>query len=129
MEERNIFRNLSPLDHRYYLTNRDLFEKLSDYISEQASISYCVAAEASLLKAYVKRFFNGNPDYLTAIDALQTSIEPEEVYAEEEKTQHNIRALVNVIKRKLPHELIPFVHLGATSVDILDTALSMRMRD
>jgi len=30
----------------------------------------------------VKRFFNGNPDYLTAIDALQTSIEPEEVYAE-----------------------------------------------
>jgi len=129
MEERNIFRNLSPLDHRYYLANRDLFEKLSDYISEQASISYCVAAEASLLKAYVKRFFNGNPDYLTAIDALQTSIEPEEVYAEEEKTQHNIRALVNVIKRKLPHELIPFVHLGATSVDILDTALSMRMRD
>jgi len=36
---------------------------------------------------------------------------------------------VNVIKRKLPDELKPYVHLGATSVDILDTANAMRLRD
>ncbi|MDC7126701.1 MAG: lyase family protein, partial [Spirochaetales bacterium] len=56
-------------------------------------------------------------------------ISPEEVYAEEEKTQHNIRALVNVMKKKVPDELKPFIHLGATSVDILDTASSMKYRD
>ncbi len=129
MEERNIFRNLSPLDHRYYLANRELFETLADYMSEEAGIRYCVAAEASLLKAYVRRFFKGEPEYLKIIDALPSTIDPAEVYEEEEKTQHNIRALVNVIKRKIPKELSPYVHLGATSVDILDTALSMRVRD
>jgi adenylosuccinate lyase len=53
---------------------------------------------------------------------------PEEVYAEEEKTRHNIRALVNVLKRKVPPAIAPLVHLGATSVDILDTSLAYRMK-
>ncbi|MBT3275979.1 MAG: adenylosuccinate lyase, partial [Spirochaetales bacterium] len=52
-----------------------------------------------------------------------------EVYSEEEKTQHNIRALVNVMKSKISDELKPYVHLGATSVDILDTAFALRIRD
>ena len=51
-----------------------------------------------------------------------------EVYAEEEKTRHNIRALVNVLKRKLPEELAPLAHLGATSADILDSALAYRIK-
>jgi adenylosuccinate lyase len=37
--------------------------------------------------------------------------------------------LVNVLKRKVDEDIAPLIHLGATSVDILDTALSMRMRD
>jgi adenylosuccinate lyase len=36
---------------------------------------------------------------------------------------------VNVLKRKLPSRARPFVHLGATSVDILDTAAALRYRD
>jgi adenylosuccinate lyase len=55
-------------------------------------------------------------------------VEAAEVYAEEEKTRHNIRALVNVLKTKTPPETAPLVHLGATSVDILDTGLSWRIR-
>jgi adenylosuccinate lyase len=55
-------------------------------------------------------------------------VDPAEVYAEEEKTRHNIRALVNVLKKKVPRDIAPLVHLGATSVDILDTALSCRIR-
>ena len=51
------------------------------------------------------------------------------MYPEEAKTQHNVRALVNVLKRHLPEEVRPFVHLGATSADILDTAAGLRYRD
>jgi adenylosuccinate lyase len=36
---------------------------------------------------------------------------------------------VNVLKRRLPREVRPFVHLGATSADILDTASALRCRD
>ncbi|HUX12716.1 MAG TPA: lyase family protein, partial [Spirochaetia bacterium] len=59
---------------------------------------------------------------------LPAAITPTEVYAEEEKTQHNVRALVNVMKRKVPDNIRHFVHLGATSVDILDTAAALRVR-
>ena len=64
-----------------------------------------------------------------AIAALESAVAPDEVYEEEQKTQHNVRALVNVIKRHLPPSLAPLVHLGATSVDILDTAAALRYKE
>jgi adenylosuccinate lyase len=128
MEARNIFLNLSPLDHRYYLSNRALFDRLSSYISEEASIRFCVKAEAALMKAHLFARKMLTQDREKAIDALAAKIDPSEVYAEEEKTKHNIRALVNVMKKKLDAELSPFVHLGATSVDILDTAAALKLK-
>ena len=129
METRNIFKNISPLDHRYYLSNRELFDNLSLYLSEDASIRYCVKVEAALLKAHIYEDPLKDRKYILDADLLEKKVEPDEVYREEEKTQHNIRALVNTIKKYLPDEIRHFVHLGATSVDILDTAASLRIKD
>ncbi|MDA3958221.1 lyase family protein [Oceanispirochaeta sp.] len=129
MENRSIYRNISPLDHRYYQSNRELFEDLSDTLSEEATVAYCVKAEMALLKTHIKLQNLGDQSLIDSLDEIEKSITPEEVYKEEEKTQHNIRALVNVINQKVPEKLKPWVHMGATSVDILDTANSMRMRD
>ncbi len=129
MEERSIFDSLSPLDHRYYLANRALFDSLSLYLSEEASIRYCIKVEIELVKSHVRLSLDGDKELLAALDSVESNVSPDEVYAEEEKTQHNIRALVNVLKRKVPSQAAPFVHLGTTSVDILDTAQAMRMRD
>ncbi len=129
MEARNIFKNLSPLDHRYYLSNRDLFESLSNYLSEEAVVRYCLKVEIALLKMHVKMNVSDYHTYDDVLDKLESEITPEEVYLEEEKTRHNLRALVNVIKRKIPAGISNYVHLGATSVDILDTAQALRMRD
>ncbi|HAK45788.1 MAG TPA: adenylosuccinate lyase [Spirochaeta sp.] len=129
MEDKSIFRNISPLDHRYYLSNKAVFDDLADYISEEASIMYCIKAESALLKSHMSLQGDKYGSLFKTVDSLTDSIEPEEVYAEEEKTQHNIRALVNIMKAKVPDELKPFIHLGATSVDILDTASSMKYRD
>lgn len=129
MEERSIFHCLSPLDHRYYLANRELFDQLTCYLSEEASIEYCIKVEIALLKSHVRLNLKDRFDLMAVLDTVEAEISPAEVYEEEEKTQHNIRALVNVLKRKVPPEVAPYVHLGATSVDILDTAQSMRIRD
>ncbi len=129
MEDKSIFRNISPLDHRYYLSNKALFDDLADYISEEAGITYCIKAETALLKSHMSLDKERYGHFFDEIDKITASITPEEVYAEEEKTQHNIRALVNVMKQKVPDELKPLIHLGATSVDILDTASSMKYRD
>jgi adenylosuccinate lyase len=129
MENRSIYRNISPLDHRYYQSNKELFEALSDRLSEEATVAYCVKAEMALLKTHIKLQNLGDQSLIDSLDAIESSITPEEVYKEEEKTQHNIRALVNVINKRVPENLKPWVHMGATSVDILDTANAMRMRD
>jgi len=48
---------------------------------------------------------------------------------EEARTRHDVRALVNVIRAQVPEEAKRFVHLGATSYDIVDTANALRYRE
>ena len=136
MESRGIFLNLSPLDHRYSLSSPELYRSLSAILGEEAAVRYCARVEAALLKALLRH--TATPGQPTAVDsaALVDSIDeaaaridPAQVYEEERKTRHNIRALVNVMKPLLPPPVRPLLHLGATSVDILDTAASLRYRD
>jgi adenylosuccinate lyase len=128
METRPVFDNLSPLDHRYYEANPELFDSLSGYLSEAASIRFCVQVEVALLLAHLARTGMDTDLNRAAAAKLPDLVSPDEVYDEERETKHNIRALVRVIKRHLPDELSPLVHLGATSVDILDTAMALRVR-
>jgi len=125
MEARNIFQSISPIDHRYSISENTLFKSLVPWISEEASIAACVKAEIALIHAHLA--VRGKMTDSIREELKNCAVDPQEVYAEEEKTNHNIRALVNVLKRKVPPEIAPLVHLGATSVDILDTSLSWRI--
>jgi adenylosuccinate lyase len=128
MEARVIFQNISPIDHRYSVSEKALFDSLGAWISEEAAIASHAKAEIALVAAHLKVRGGLTPALEAALAEAGAGIDPAEVYAEEEKTRHNIRALVNVLKRRVPPETAPLVHLGATSVDILDTALAYRMR-
>jgi adenylosuccinate lyase len=129
MASYGVYDSLSPLDHRYRVSNPNLHEELAHYLGEAALVRYETAVEAALLKAHARRVGRLSPEHEDAIDALTEKVTGDQVYAEEEKTRHNIRALVNVIQRHLPEDLAPLVHLGATSMDILDTANALRYRD
>ncbi|MBQ9631018.1 MAG: adenylosuccinate lyase [Treponema sp.] len=128
METRSIFQNISPLDHRYSKSEASLYKKLSSHLSEDAVSTSLAKAEIALLKAHL--FMQGklNKESKEYLDKIDFSSLSEEIYEEEEKTQHNIRALVNVLKRKVPESMAPLVHLGATSADILDSSLAMRIK-
>jgi adenylosuccinate lyase len=128
MLERSVFQNISPLDHRYSISEKEIFDAVSAWLSEEASIHACLKAEAALVAAHLRERGRLDETARRQLGEALNSVTPEEVYAEEEKTHHNIRALVNVLKRKMPDELNPLVHLGATSVDILDTSLAYRMK-
>jgi len=125
MEARDIFKNISPIDHRYSVSEASVYDSLVPWISEEALISSCIKAEIALVFAHLKVRGELTPAIRAELEKCTAS--PEEVYAEEEKTRHNIRALVNVLKTKVPAKIAPLVHLGATSVDILDTSLSWRI--
>lgn len=53
----------------------------------------------------------------------------DEVYEEEKKTGHVVRALVNCIARMVSSDAARFVHLFATSADITDTANALRFQE
>jgi adenylosuccinate lyase len=125
---RTIFRNISPIDHRYSISEQELFDQLVPWLSEEASVAACVKAETALVIAHLSVRGRLTAGLRADLEKAAAQIESAEVYAEEEKTRHNIRALVNVIKQKVPPDTAPLVHLGATSVDILDTSLSWRMK-
>ena len=129
METRPVFRNLSPIDHRYYDANEQAFGELADYLSEEAAVRYCTRVESALLRRHLEARGLLTHALAATVDGLESVVSSDEVYEEERVTRHNIRALVRVIKRHLPPEAASLVHLGATSVDILDTAAALRYRD
>ncbi len=126
--EKDIFLNISPLDGRYYRSNAELIDLLSAYLSERSVIRYEAAVEAALITVMERYGMVAKGSGRQMAEACK-SITPEEVYAEEEKTRHNIRALVNVLQRYVDGEIAPFIHLTATSEDITGTAFSLRVRD
>ncbi|MDR0474072.1 MAG: adenylosuccinate lyase [Treponema sp.] len=125
---RPIFENISPLDHRYSLSESSVFNALVPWISEEAVVRACVKAEIALITAHLAASGKLNLCVKAELERAGASIDPAEVYAEEEKTRHNIRALVNVLAKKVPADFAPLVHLGATSADILDTGFSWRIK-
>ncbi|MDR0389163.1 MAG: adenylosuccinate lyase [Spirochaetaceae bacterium] len=128
MEARNIFRNISPIDHRYSVSEKELFDALVPWLSEEAVVASCVKAEIALIIAHLSLRGTLSAGVRRSLETAGESVESGAVYREEEKTRHNIRALVNVLKTRVPPEFAPLVHLGATSVDILDTSLSYRVK-
>ncbi|GMO54563.1 MAG: lyase family protein [Termitinemataceae bacterium] len=129
MEMRSVFDNISPLDHRYSISEKNVFDNLGKYLSENASIEACIRCEIALIIAHLKVRNIYTEEKRILLEKAAASLSCEDVYKEEEKTHHHIRALVNVLKTKLSDELKPFVHLGATSADILDTSQSWRIKN
>jgi hypothetical protein len=48
----NPFDTASPLDARYYLADREFFERLPPYVSEGAQVKYLARVEAALPKCW-----------------------------------------------------------------------------
>lgn len=126
--DRDLFLNLSPLDHRYYVSNQVLFNQLAEFFSENAYIRFELKVEAALAKVLAKRGLC-SPMIADEIAQACEQVEPAAVYLEEEKTKHNIRALVNCIQGRVSEAAKPFVHFTVTSVDIMDSATAMRFKE
>ena len=116
------FEEFSPTDYRYAV------EELRGYLSEEAFLRYKARVEAAIAEVFSQRGLL-NEALAREIEEAASKVSPEEVYEEEKLTKHDIRALVNVMKRKVSDDAKPFVHLCATSYDIVDTANALRYRD
>jgi adenylosuccinate lyase len=113
---------ISPIDFRYW------DEKMAKFLSEDAFTRYKLRVELALVTVLC-RFGLCDQGVVDEIAAACGQVTTAEVYAEEGKTRHDIRALVNCIQRRVSPAARPFVHRGMTSYDVVDTANAGRYRD
>ena len=124
----NRFDAISPLDYRFVGGDSKLAKELQPYLSAAAVIRYQARVEGALALAMADA---GICERQTA-DAIARAadrVTPQDVADEETKTRHDVRAIVNVIRAHVPDDAKRFVHLGATSYDIVDTANALRYRE
>lgn len=116
------FDTIDPIDGRYYN------EEAARYLSERNRIAYQAKVEAALART-LSDFGICSKEIAEQIADAAQKVTAEAVYEEEQTTKHDIKALVNTIKKELPETAQPYVHFGATSYDIVSTAAALQMRD
>jgi len=115
------YNSIDPLDGRYY------DPEIATYLSERTRIAYQAYVEAALGHALAE-FGVCSKDIANEIEAATTRVTAEAVAELEKTTKHDVKALVDCIKSGLSTEAQPYVHFGATSYDIVATALSLQLR-
>ncbi len=112
---------IDPLDGRYY------DPEIAKYLSEASRIAYQAYVEAALARGLAE-FGICSEEIAGQIEEAAAKVTAEAVAEEEKTTKHDVKALVNCIKAGLPETAQPYVHFGATSYDIVATAMSLQLR-
>ncbi|MBI2140237.1 adenylosuccinate lyase [Candidatus Woesearchaeota archaeon] len=123
-----LFFSISPLDFRYYGRNKEVKDALLPYLSEEAFVKYLAKVESALAQTLAEK---GICSASTAdeISRACSQVTAQEVYLEEDRIKHNIRALANSIRKRVSDKAKPYVHFTTTSHDIICTADAARFKD
>lgn len=119
---------VSPLDYRYYGRSTKAFEALKPFVSENSRIQYFCRVELELVRALAAEGI-APKKAVEETEKAVLEVTAQEVYEEEDRIKHDIRALANCIRKKVSDETKPFIHLGATSYDIVDTGNALRYKE
>jgi adenylosuccinate lyase len=122
MKMRDLFDNISPVDYRYW------DEEVANCLSENGFTRYKLLVELALVKVLHRRGVC-DASVVSEVGIACGQVTTEEVYEEEERIRHDVRALVNRIRARVSDHAKPCVHMTATSYDIVDPANAARYKD
>lgn len=122
MQTHDPLDSISPIDYRYW------DEDVAKYLSENGFTRYKLRVELALVKVLNRRGVCTDTVVKEVEDACG-KVTTAEVYEEEGRIRHDIRALVNCIRAKVSDSAKPYVHMTATSCDIIDSANAVRFKD
>ncbi len=105
-----------PLDGRY----RGEVDEICSLFSEYSLIEKRVYIEIEFLVAFLKAIKKQKfaDDDLIAIYENFSKNDAKKIKQIERKTKHDIQAVIDFVKSKVPESIVPFVHFGITSEDI-----------
>ncbi len=116
------FDAIAPVDYRYYDPD------VARFLSEEAFTRAKLDVETALVTVLARRGLCGQ-DVVDAVKAAAQQVTAADVYQEEDRIRHDIRALANCLRSLVPDSAKPYIHFSATSYDIVDTANAKRFRD
>lgn len=116
---RDVFDGISPIDYRYWGPDAAV------WLSENAFTRVKLDMEKALIRVQAKHGLCDS-ETVAEVEEACRHISTDEVYQEESRIGHDIRALVNCITRKVSDKSKPAVHRSATSYDIIDSANAFR---
>ena len=111
---------IHPTDQRY------LVKELIPFFSEEGFLEYKLKVEKAYIRALNK--IGVCPDEI-ANEIITQSITVLEVKQKEAILKHDIRALVEALRDKISNPAKPYVHLGLTSYDVVNTAQALLIKD
>ena len=111
---------IHPTDQRY------LVKELIPFFSEEGFLEYKLKVEKAYVRALNK--IGVCPDEI-ADEIMAQTVTALEVEQKEAILKHDIRALVEVLRDKISNAAKPYVHLGLTSYDVVNTAQALLIKD
>lgn len=122
MRMRDQFDSLSPIDYRYWE------KEVARYLSENGFTRYKLFVELALVRVLNRRGICSD-EVVKEAEIACGQVTTAEVYEEEDRIRHDIRALVNCIRAKVSESAKPYIHMTATSYDIIDSANAARYKE
>lgn len=116
--------NVCPLDYRY---GRDAMKAIFSY---EGRLQRMLEVEAALAGAHAE--LGHIPESAAEEISKKASlkyVKPERVEEIEAEIRHDVMALVRALSEVCEGDAGKYVHLGATSNDIIDTATALQLRD
>ena len=117
-------KELCPLDYRYGR------EDMKSIFYEDSRLQYQMDVEAALARVHASL---GTISKKDAAEICRVSnldiVKPERVKEIEVETRHDVMAMIKAMTEQCSGDAGKYVHLGATSNDIVDTATALQIKD
>jgi len=115
--------NLCPLDYRYGR------EEMKSIFYEESRLQYQMDVEAALARAHASLGTISKKDAaeITRVASLKV-VDINRVKEIELETRHDVMAMVKAMTEKCKGSAGKYVHYGATSNDIVDTATALQLK-
>ena len=116
--------SICPLDYRYGRS------KMKAIFSEEGRIGYQMKVEAALAKAHasVGTISKSDAEEIARV-ASSDAVKIERIKEIEREINHDLMAMVKAMTEQCKGDAGKYVHLGATSNDIIDTASALQIKD
>ncbi|MDR1690917.1 MAG: adenylosuccinate lyase, partial [Candidatus Methanoplasma sp.] len=116
--------SICPIDHRYGRA------EMKSIFSEESRIRYQMKVEAALAMAHasVGTISKKDAEEISRV-ASSDAVKMDRLKEIEKETNHDLMALIKAMTEQCKGDAGKYIHLGATSNDIIDTAAALQIKD